>query len=207
MKMQTGNITLFIFIVCILIIFIIGFRHEKHKNKNVTDTIETTESEVVTTIENIESDKTTDESMEDTETTESKEESTEIITTVIEETSEAKTEETETTKDKEPKLVSLGEFRLTAYCACEECCDEWAHIRPNGVIVGAIMEPLVAGYSIAVDPNVIPYRTEVVINGHTYKAQDCGGGIKGNRIDIYMDSHEEACDFGVQHAEVFMVVE
>ena len=100
--------------------------------------------------------------------------------------------------------VSLGEFKITAYCSCEICCGEWANNRPNGVVYGAIGEELKEGYSIAVDPNVIPYRTEVIINGKTYKAQDCGGAIKGNRIDLYMEDHQRALEHGVQYAEIFL---
>lgn len=102
------------------------------------------------------------------------------------------------------KPVSLGEFKLTAYCSCAKCCGNWAYNRPNGIIYGAIGEELKEGYSIAVDPNVIPYRTEVIIDGHTYKAQDCGGAIKGNRIDVYFNNHNDALEFGVQYAEVFL---
>lgn len=108
--------------------------------------------------------------------------------------------------------ISLGEFRLTAYCSCELCCGKWANNRPvdengNEIVYGAIGERLKEGYSIAVDPSVIPYRTEVIINGHTYKAQDCGGAIKGNRIDIYFEDHQDCLDFGVQYAEVFIKTE
>ena len=94
------------------------------------------------------------------------------------------------------KPVSLGNFKLTAYCKCSLCCGKWAYDRPDGIVYGAIGEELKEGYSIAVDPNVIPYRTEVIINGKTYKAQDCGGAIKGNRIDIYMTDHKSALEFG-----------
>lgn len=105
--------------------------------------------------------------------------------------------------------VGLGEFKLTAYCSCSICCGKWANNRPidesgNEIIYGAIGERLQEGYSIAVDPSVIPYRTEVIINGHIYKAQDCGGAIKGNRIDVYCDDHQTALNFGVQYAEVFI---
>lgn len=116
--------------------------------------------------------------------------------------------ETETDKEDDAnqavKPVSLGSFKLTAYCSCSLCCGKWAKNRPNGIIYGAIGEELKEGYSIAVDPSVIPYKTEVVINGHTYKAQDCGGAIKGNRIDVYFEDHNDALEFGVQYAEVFM---
>lgn len=111
--------------------------------------------------------------------------------------------------DSEPTLVSLGEFKLTGYCSCHICCNEWAYNRPkdeygNDIVYGASGEILKSNYSIAVDPTIIPYGTEVVINGNTYKAQDCGGSIKDNRIDIYMSSHKMAKNFGVQYAEVFI---
>lgn len=125
----------------------------------------------------------------------------------IENDKEIKTVETETDKEVDTqaaKPVSLGEFKLTAYCSCEICCGKWAYNRPNGIVYGAIGEELKEGYSIAVDPNVIPYRTEVIINGKTYKAQDCGGAIKGNRIDIYFEDHNDALEHGVQYAEVFV---
>lgn len=102
------------------------------------------------------------------------------------------------------KPVSLGNFKLTAYCSCFICCGVWANNRPNGIIYGAIGEELKEDYSIAVDPNVIPYNSEVIINGKTYEAQDCGGAIKGNRIDVYFKDHNDALEFGVQYAEVFV---
>lgn len=106
--------------------------------------------------------------------------------------------------------VSLGNFELTAYCSCEICCNEFAFNRPvdkngNEIVYGAIGERLNEGYSIAVDPTVISYKSEVIINGHTYKAQDCGGAIKGNKIDIYFEDHQSAINFGIQYAEVFLI--
>ena len=122
------------------------------------------------------------------------------------------TVETETDKEVDKQVdkpVGLGNFKLTAYCKCSICCGKWAYDRPldengNEIVYGAIGEKLKEGYSIAVDPSVIPYGTEVIINGKVYKAQDCGGAIKGNRIDLYMDSHTDALEFGVQYAEVFV---
>lgn len=106
--------------------------------------------------------------------------------------------------------ISLGKFKLTAYCSCEKCCGKWALNRPkdeNGkdIVYGSTGNILVAGTSIAVDPSVIPYGSQVEINGHTYTAHDTGGAIKGNRIDVYFDSHQEARNFGVQFAEVFLI--
>lgn len=105
------------------------------------------------------------------------------------------------------EVIYLGEFKLTAYCSCEKCCGKWALNRPNGIVYGASGNELKSGYSIAVDPSVIPYGTEVIINGVTCRADDCGGAIKGNRIDVYFNNHKEALEFGVQYANVFMVEE
>src|SRR4030066_949305 len=50
---------------------------------------------------------------------------------------------------------------------------------------------------IAVDPDVIPLGTKVEIkNMGFFTAEDTGGKIKGNRIDIYFDSKKEAEEFG-----------
>lgn len=110
----------------------------------------------------------------------------------------------------EPVEVSLGEFKLTAYCPCKECCEGWADKRPvddygNILVIGAAGTLLEEGKSIAVDPDVIPYGTKVLINGQEYVAADCGGDIKGNWIDIYMEDHERAKEYGVKYTEVYII--
>lgn len=90
---------------------------------------------------------------------------------------------------------NIGTFKLTAYCPCPECSDEWGDMTSTGV-------KATENRTIAVDPKVIPYGSEVKINGTTYIAEDCGGAIKQNKIDIYFGDHEEANAFGVQYAEV-----
>ena len=107
----------------------------------------------------------------------------------------------------QPKRISLGEFKLTAYCSCVKCCGFWAYGRPldengNDIVIGASGERLYQGVSIAVDPAVIPYDSKVYIDGKEYIAHDCGGAIKGNRIDVYFDNHKDALDFGVRYANV-----
>lgn len=105
--------------------------------------------------------------------------------------------------EEEPKFVSLGEFKITHYCPCSKCCGKWADgITSTGTTA-------TEGRTIAVDPSVIPYGTEVVIryeNGteSVYIAEDCGGSIKKNRIDVFMNSHEAALVEGVKYGEVFV---
>ena len=97
-------------------------------------------------------------------------------------------------------LKSLGTFKLTAYCACSKCCGKSDGITASGTKAKQ-------GRTIAVDPKQIPYGTKVIINGHTYVAEDCGGGIGKNRIDVFFDNHKEALNFGVQYAEVFVYID
>lgn len=92
----------------------------------------------------------------------------------------------------------LGNFKITYYCACEICCDVETGITATGT-------PVVEGQTIAVDPNVIPYGTKVIIGGHVFTAEDCGGAIKENRIDIYVNNHADALALGVANADVYLV--
>jgi 3D (Asp-Asp-Asp) domain-containing protein len=46
----------------------------------------------------------------------------------------------------------------------------------------------------------------VIIGNNIYCAEDCGGAIKGNKIDVYHESHEKAVEFGVQYADVFILM-
>ena len=96
-----------------------------------------------------------------------------------------------------PELKTIR-CKLTAYCI-----ENYPHICNNGdpstTATGTKPTP---GRTVAVDPNVIPYFSNVIINGQTYIAEDCGGAIKGNRVDIVFATHQEALNFGVQYADV-----
>lgn len=98
----------------------------------------------------------------------------------------------------------LGGFTLTAYCPCAKCCGKTDGITATGTTAAE-------GRTIAVDPRVIPYGSTVTIyfadgKSHTYTAEDCGGAIKENRIDVFFDDHQTALQFGVQRAYVYMEV-
>lgn len=84
------------------------------------------------------------------------------------------------------------EVEATAYCPCEKCCGIWAS-RSNKTALGRL-ETLPG---IAVDPKVIQLGSKVYIEGMGWLiADDVGGAIKGNRIDIRMKTHLEAKKWG-----------
>jgi 3D (Asp-Asp-Asp) domain-containing protein len=63
---------------------------------------------------------------------------------------------------------------------------------------------------IAVDPKVIPLGSQVYIqypdgHGEYAVAEDTGGAIKGNRIDIAMQSRKQAQNFGIRHVKLYVV--
>ncbi len=89
---------------------------------------------------------------------------------------------------------NLGEFRVTAYCGGKCCCGEWA----DEDCTTASGAKAVEGVTIAADTSILPFGTTVRIGGQEYTVQDTGGAIKGNRIDIYFEDHEDALSFGVQ---------
>ncbi len=99
----------------------------------------------------------------------------------------------------EATLKSLGYFRITHYCPCSLCCGPWADgITSTGTTA-------VTNHTIAVDPAQIPYGSQVVINGQVYVAEDCGGAIKKDCIDVYVASHAEGEAKGVYYTEVYLI--
>ena len=90
----------------------------------------------------------------------------------------------------------IGECTITRYCPCEECCGQWADgLTATGIPAGPGI--------VAADPEVIPLGSTVVIDGQYYLAADTG--VTGKWIDICAADHQEAEDFGIQTAEVWVV--
>lgn len=93
------------------------------------------------------------------------------------------------------------EFKTTAYTKTDAGCDD---ITATGTYarVGAV----------AVDPKVVPYGTRmfIVSNDGEYiygiaTAEDCGGGVKGNHIDLYFDTTSECFQYGVRTCTVYFL--
>lgn len=62
------------------------------------------------------------------------------------------------------------------------------------------------GRTIAVDPRIIPFGSTVYIEGYGYFiAEDTGGAIKGNRIDIFIEDYNKAKQLGRKTANVWIL--
>jgi len=92
----------------------------------------------------------------------------------------------------------LGNFKISHYCPCTKCCGQCGG---NTAWAGR----LVPGQTIAVDPNTIPKLSWVYIDGYgARRAEDRGGAIKGNRIDVAVATHAEALRLGVTYKDVWL---
>ena len=99
---------------------------------------------------------------------------------------------TEPTTQKTKKTITMV---VTAYCPCRKCCGKTDGITASGVKAKQ-------GVTVAADTR-FPFGTKLEIDGKTYTVQDRGGAIiKGNRIDLFFNTHQQALNFGRQIKEV-----
>lgn len=89
----------------------------------------------------------------------------------------------------------IGEFLLTGYCPCASCCDKIDGQTASGVYA-------TSNHTIATDSR-FEFGTEFIIDGNVYTVEDRGGAIKGNRIDVFFDTHSEALNFGKKSVSVY----
>ncbi|MDD3220213.1 MAG: NlpC/P60 family protein [Lachnospiraceae bacterium] len=88
----------------------------------------------------------------------------------------------------------LGTFKLTAYCNCSICCGQWA----DGATASGTMPT--QGRTVAMAG--VPFGTKLIINGVVYTVED--RGTPYGHVDIFFNDHQEASDFGVQYADVYL---
>lgn len=88
----------------------------------------------------------------------------------------------------------LGEFETTHYSHTGNRCSTGVYPK--------------VGRTVAVDPKVIPYGTYIYVEGYGVRiAEDCGGAIKNNRLDVFVDSHQEAIQLGRKKVKVWKLAE
>ena len=115
-----------------------------------------------------------------------------------------------TTDDgKEIKYKKVIDVYATAYCACKSCCGKSPSHPAYGITA---MGTKAAHGTVAVDPRVISLGSKLYIEGigSTYdygysQALDTGRSIKGNKIDLYFESHSEALKWGKKKVRVYIL--
>jgi 3D (Asp-Asp-Asp) domain-containing protein len=91
-------------------------------------------------------------------------------------------------------------MRVTAYCPCAKCCGQYADgITANGHRIGN-------GDRFVAADRQYAFGTEMIIPGYhgddSVRVLDRGGAIKGDRLDVFFNTHEEALEWGVQYLDV-----
>ncbi len=91
-------------------------------------------------------------------------------------------------------------MRVTAYCPCPKCCGEYSDgITANG-------HRIRPGDTFAAADRRYSFGTEMLIPGYNnsvpVEVLDRGGAIKGNRLDVFFATHEEALQWGVKYLDV-----
>ncbi len=95
---------------------------------------------------------------------------------------------------------NLGSFRLSFYCSCEKCSGTTYAGKTK------IGTTITEGRTIAVDPSVIPLGSRVYIDGYgLFIAEDIGGAIKNQKIDIAVSDHDHAYALGIDNATAYLI--
>ena len=101
---------------------------------------------------------------------------------------------------KQNQVAYIGKYKITYYCACKQCCGKTNGITASGAKVQE-------GVTVAADTSKLPFGTNIYISGIGWRTvQDRGGAIKGNRLDIYISSHNDPMPYNVQNLDVWVEV-
>lgn len=133
---------------------------------------------------------------------------------VIEEQEPVAEEPAEDVVEAEPVVEDplAGANKIESCTITHYCTERRKHICGTGTGITASGAPVKAYVSCAVDPNVIPLGSTVIVDYgdgelHYYVAEDTGSSIKGNHIDLAVEKHKEAKELGVTQATVYWIAE
>jgi len=131
-----------------------------------------------------------DESQDSGEDTSDAEESSEST----EDSSDASEDQSSSESTNSGQGKYLGNFTLTAYCNCAQCCGTAGNLTASGTVPAAGRTVAMAG---------VPFGTQLLINGNVYTVEDLGTPY--GHVDIFFDNHSDALSFGLQSAEVYQL--
>jgi len=101
-----------------------------------------------------------------------------------------------------PVRQSLGFFEVTAYCPCEKCCGEYA----DGITASGHM--IQAGDKFCAADPMISFGLKLEILGYGFvPVLDRGGAIKGRKLDVFFNTHQEALEWGRKKLEIYCWVQ
>jgi len=96
-------------------------------------------------------------------------------------------------------------MRVTAYCPCSQCCGAFS----DGIT--ANNHRIQPGDTFVAADKSYRFGTEMVIPGYNagqpVKVMDRGGAIKGNHLDLFFHTHQEALEWGIKHLDVLVKIE
>lgn len=110
-----------------------------------------------------------------------------------EETSSSSSDTSSSETSSSSQGTYLGNFKLTGYCNCAQCCGTAGNATASGTTPVAGLVAM-AG---------VPFGTKLLINGNVYTVEDLGTPY--GHVDIYCSSHSEALSFGLQYADVYQL--
>lgn len=91
----------------------------------------------------------------------------------------------------------------TAYCSCKKCTGKEPGDKGYGITSSGTKAER---GTVAVNTKQIPYGTKLYVEGYGFAtAEDTGGAIKKNRIDLFMESHEKALQHGRKKVTVYIL--
>ena len=106
---------------------------------------------------------------------------------------------------------SMGMFEVTAFCPCELCTGIWSRYHPDNIDNPTFVQRTasgtipVAGRTVAANLSLFYFGQEIYIYGIGWRiVEDTGSMVTELVIDIFMNCHQEALNFGRQHREVFI---
>lgn len=101
-----------------------------------------------------------------------------------------------------PSMIYLGDFSTTYYCG-----ELYPHICGTGNGITASGAKAVEGVTVAADTTVIPMGCAIYIENVGVRiVQDRGGAIQGNKLDIFVNGHEQALHSPAQNkAKVWLI--
>lgn len=116
-----------------------------------------------------------------------------------------------------PPPDTVMRMEVTGYCDCGSCCNwkrSWWRLgkpviksgpdkgRPKQVGITASGVKAQRG-TVAADTDILPMGTILYIPGYGWgRVEDRGGAIKGNRLDLFFESHKQALEWGRQQVDV-----